>query len=126
MKLQLPTPLKRHIHETIRHGSRHRRYVMTAFLMGAVVSLLEVACTGQVYGPTILFMVREGHERMRALALLGLYNLAFVAPLVFVFVLACLGLSSEKLIETMRRNAALTKFATASLFLLLFVLLLAN
>ncbi|HOW97287.1 MAG TPA: HEAT repeat domain-containing protein [Kiritimatiellia bacterium] len=118
--LQLPGFLKDRIHTVIREGARHARFVAAAFVAGLVVSVLELACTGQVYAPTILFMLKTGEERFAAMGYLLAYNAAFVAPLFVVFALAVFGLRSDALIRFMNRHAAGVKFATAGLFLLLF------
>ncbi|MBU1693864.1 MAG: HEAT repeat domain-containing protein [Verrucomicrobia bacterium] len=118
--LQLPGILKRGIHAVIRQGVRHSRFVIAAFVAGLVVSVLELACTGQVYAPTVLFMLKTGGDRLAAMGYLLAYNAAFVVPLFVVFALAMLGLRSETLIRFMKRHAAGVKFATAALFLLLF------
>ncbi len=120
--LQLPVFLKDRIRKVARTGARHRRFVIAAFISGIVISVLELACTGQVYLPTINYMVQEG--KGSAYAYLLLYNIAFVLPLVIVFILAYTGLRSEALIEFQRKHSAAIKFATAALFLALFVLLL--
>ncbi len=121
MTLQLPAALKSGIHDTIRRGTRNPRFVIAAFVVGLAVSILELACTGQVYLPTIVFMLQRGGGRGGALAYLLLYNLAFVAPLVLILVLGLCGLRQETLVHRMRRHAAAVKFATAALFLLLFL-----
>ncbi len=121
MTLQLPMFLKKRIHATIRHGARHTRFIIAAFVVGVIVSLLELACTGQVYAPTILFMLKTGQERTTALGHLTVYNLAFIAPLFVIFGLACQGLTNERLRTFMERHAAFVKFATAALFFTLFV-----
>ncbi|MDF1851433.1 MAG: HEAT repeat domain-containing protein [Verrucomicrobiales bacterium] len=119
--LQLPTFLKDRIRKVARKGARHHRYVIAAFLSGVVISVLELACTGQVYLPTINYMVQEG--KSSAYGLLLIYNLAFVLPLIIIFILAFYGLRSEALIEFQRKHSAVIKFATAGLFLALFLLL---
>jgi len=124
MTLQLPGPLKRRIRQTIRLSVRHARMVPAAFVAGVVIAILELACTGQVYAPTILFMVRTGRGTPWTLGYLLLYNVAFVLPLVVVFGLACRGLRSETLTRVMQRHAAAVKFGTAVLFLCLAVFLL--
>jgi cytochrome c biogenesis protein CcdA len=122
MALQLPAVLKRHIHRVVREGSRHRHFVVAAFIAGVLISLLELACTGQVYAPTIIFMLKAGRNTWGALRYLLLYNLAFVAPLLVIFALAYGGLRSETLGRVLQRHAASVKFASAGLFLAIFVL----
>lgn len=123
MTLQLPAVLKNSIHATIRGGVRLRRYVAAAFGMAVLVSVLELACTGQGYLPTIAYLWQTGYARPAMLALLAVYNLAFVAPLAIIFLLTYRGLRSETLVRKLNRHAAVVKFATAALFLVLFALL---
>ena len=121
MTLQLPGPLKRGIHAAVRHGTRQRRFMLAAALLGVAVSLLELACTGQVYAPTIIFMIQSGAARPKALLLLLAYNAAFVLPLVVVFVFTAAGTGSARLQGFMVRHMAPVKFAMALLFAVLFV-----
>ncbi|MFP4357309.1 MAG: HEAT repeat domain-containing protein [Puniceicoccaceae bacterium] len=118
--LQLPKPLKKLVNATIRKGVRHSRFVLAAFVTGAVIAILELACTGQVYAPTIAFVLQSGADRPAALAYLLLYNLAFVLPLLLVMLLAYRGLTSQKLQRFFEKNVALVKFGNAALFALLF------
>lgn len=122
MVLQLPGVLKARIHEAVRHSSRHRHFVIAAFVAGLAIAVLELACTGQVYAPTILYMLKTGQGRIGAVAYLGLYNAAFIVPLLIVFAGAYGGLRSERLTVWLQERAALVKFATAILFAALFVL----
>jgi cytochrome c biogenesis protein CcdA len=55
------------------------------FITGVVISIIELACTGQVYLPTILFVLGVPELRLQAGVYLVLYNLMFVLPLVVVF-----------------------------------------
>jgi len=124
MSLQLPIFLKDRIRGTIRTGARSRRFVLAAFVSGVVVSVLELACTGQVYLPTIVFAMKSGQTG--AYGFLLLYNVAFVLPLLVVFVLAWRGMGSESLIRFQRDHTALVKTALGLLFLTLFIALLAS
>lgn len=119
MTLQLPEFLKLQIHAVIREGAHHRRFIAMAFLLGVIISFLELACTGQVYAPTIFFMVRSGS--IQALFSLLLYNLAFITPLLVIFILAYGGMRSNSLTRFLQKRAALVKFGTAVIFFLLFL-----
>jgi cytochrome c biogenesis protein CcdA len=121
MTLQLPGMLKERIRSTVRSGTRATRFIAAAFGAGIVISLLELACTGQVYLPTILYMLRSGESG--AVAHLVLYNVAFVVPLIVVFILAWSGLRSEALIRFQNQHTTLVKILTGVLFLLLAALL---
>ena len=119
MKLKLPTRMRRWINRVIREGAKARAIAAIAFITGIVVSLIELACTGQVYLPTILFVLGVPALRIRALAYLLLYNLMFIVPLVVVFSLAYWGTTSERLGQFVNRRAGAIKLATAGLFTLL-------
>jgi cytochrome c biogenesis protein CcdA len=126
MKLQLPAALKRRIHFTISRRSRMRNYLFGALAAGAIVSLLELACTGQVYLPTITWAVQDASLRPYAFPLLVLYNLMFVTPLVAIIVLTYYGLSSQELALFLHRRAAAVKLLTAVFFFGMAALLLYN
>jgi len=119
MRIKLPLRLRRWINRVIREGAGLRAFVPVALVTGMVISLIELACTGQVYLPTIIFVLGVPNLKARAAAYLVLYNLMFILPLVVVFVLAYLGTTSEQLGRFITRRAAAVKLLTAALFLLL-------
>jgi len=123
MSLNLPTRLRDRIHERIRAG--RRAYCGAAFISGIAVSLMELACTGQVYLPTISFVLTMDANEMRAsaLAYLVIYNVAFILPLLVVLGLATYGVSARRLQEVFVRHAAKSKLAMAILFVTLGALL---
>ncbi len=114
--LRLPDMLRKRVRRAIREGASVRNYVWAAFLTGVVVSLLELACTGQVYLPTIIFVTGVPELRINAMSYLVLYNLMFIVPLVIIFVLVYYGTTSLQLATFLRRNAALVKLLTAVFF----------
>jgi cytochrome c biogenesis protein CcdA/HEAT repeat protein/glutaredoxin len=122
--LQLPGFLKERIRGSIREGSRKYHYISAAFVTGIIISFLELACTGQVYAPTIMFMLKTSQQSFQAYYLLFIYNLAFILPLIAIFILSYLGMKSATLTKIFKKNAAFVKFGTALLFLVIFVILL--
>lgn len=122
MRLNLPEPLRERIKGRIRATSG--AFVGTAFVSGLVVSLLELACTGQVYLPTISFVVGIPQMRGYAIAYLLLYNLVFVLPLLAVLLLAVYGVSAKQFQDWFVENAARSKLIMSVLFVLLGGLLL--
>ena len=96
MTLQLPTFVKLKIHERIRNfTNRHITILWAPFVLGVVIAGMELTCTGQVYIP-IVTMISEPRHRMMAVLYLVCYNLAFIVPLVIVFLLAAFGITSER------------------------------
>lgn len=121
MTLQLPAFLKERIRGVIRSGARSHRFILAAFASGVVISVLELACTGQVYLPTIVYAMKSGATS--AWGFLLLYNVAFILPLIAVFVLAWRGMTSDALIRFQQNHTAGVKTALGCLFLLLFLML---
>ena len=119
MTLRLPDSLREFSKRLIREGTSAKRFVASAFLMGIGVSLVELACTGQVYLPTIIYVLGIPALRAQASLSLVLYNLMFIAPLVGVFILVYYGTTSEQLIEWLTKRAAAVKVGMAVLFVAL-------
>ncbi|MDH7488314.1 MAG: hypothetical protein QHH80_02250 [Anaerolineae bacterium] len=124
MRLKLPTAWRKQINKVIREGSRVRAFVAVAFATGFVVSLIELACTGQVYLPTILFVMSVPSMRAQAISYLMLYNVMFILPLIVVFGLAYAGTSSQTLAAFVNKQTATVKLLTAAIFFILAVWLL--
>ena len=119
MTLNLPKGIRKRINSVIRKGRSTNRYVIGAFITGLIISLLELACTGQVYLPTIIFVSSVPGLRLRAIFYLVVYNLLFILPLVVVFILAYYGTSSEDLTRFIKKHTAAVKIGLGCLFLAL-------
>lgn len=123
--LQLPRFLKKRINIVI--GSRMRtkkrgsisRLIMTSFVVGFLVSLLEVACTGQIYLPTIVFILKNTDLKIKAVFYLFLYNVMFIFPLIIIFLLSLLGVSSVKFNDFLKKNVGKIKILMALVFFIL-------
>lgn len=125
MILQLPHFFKKRINEIIGSHLRKKQdegvfsLLVSAFVVGFFVSLLEAACTGQVYLPTIVLILKNTNLRVLAFGYLIVYNLMFILPLIIVFVLSLLGFSSQKFNNFLKENISRIKFLMFLLFLLL-------
>jgi len=119
MTLVMPEGLRRRVHAVIRRTSSARAFVVVALVTGAVVSFLELACTGQVYFATIVSLIDAPGLQAQVLPLLVLYCLMFIVPLVVVFALVYFGTTSYQLGLFLRRHTATVKLGTACLFLAL-------
>ncbi len=117
MLLKLPEPLRKRVNATIRKGRNTSNYVVGAFVAGLLVSLLELACTGQVYLPTIIFVSSIPELRLQAVLYLVLYNLMFILPLIVIFVLVYFGTTSKDLTQFLQKRAALVKFLMGLIFI---------
>ena len=119
MTLRIPTRLRKQINRVIREGAQVRYFVPVAFGTGFVVSIIELACTGQVYLPTIIFVMGMQDLGRQPFTYLLLYNVAFILPLVVVFGLAYFGTTSEQLGMFIGRRTVLVKLGTTLLYLVL-------
>jgi cytochrome c biogenesis protein CcdA len=116
MSLRLSDGLRSRVRAVIRRSQRVRAFVIGAVVTGVVVSLLELACTGQIYLPTIVLVISDPELRAQALVYLVLYNLLFILPLVVVFVLTYFGTTSLQFGLFLKRRAAAVKLGAALVF----------
>ncbi len=118
MLLQLPASFKRRIHDAVRARVRSSAIAGGTLVLGFLVSVFELACTGQVYLPTIVYLVRT-EKQLGGYLYLSLYNIGFIAPLLAVFGLSFAGLTSQALTGLFRRSVGAVKLGLALLFLVL-------
>ena len=120
--LQLPDRVKGMIRAVAEASWSGPAVTLAGVGCGILVTLLDSLCTGQIYVPVVaLISGQDGF--LRQLALLAIYNLAFIAPLVTVFVLAARGADSERMSRWSKRNVFPSKLALAAMFAVLGVLL---
>ena len=115
--LQLPKSFKQRIHKVIREQTRTSGVIIGAVVIGFAISALELVCTGQVYLPTITFVMGVEGMRGDALSYLILYNLMFVTPLLVVFGFVYWGTTSMQLGGVLQRHLMSVKLGTGVLLL---------
>ncbi len=119
MKLKMPARLRKRMNQMIRKRTTFGGFLIGAVVTGFFISLFELICTGQVYLPTLVYMVQVAEFSGRALGYLIIYNIAFIIPLVVIFILVRFGMTEKHLQIFLTRRAGLTKIFTALLFLAL-------
>ncbi len=122
MLLQLPLGIKQRIHKDIKEKSAVGGIIFGSLLAGFLVSILEFGCTGQVYLPTITFMVSKAGIALKPLLALLLYNIMFILPLIAIACVATL-FSTQSIAQSLRTRIPAVKFFTALLFFILGTLL---
>jgi cytochrome c biogenesis protein CcdA len=136
MFLQLPKVIKERIHSVI--GGHYRRLktgggspaktllglMLSALITGFLVSLLEAVCTGQLYLPTIAFVIKSGSLSARAVFYLLLYNLMFILPLAAIFLFALFGATSNEFSKFLKKHLGSIKILMSLMFFGLGILLL--
>ena len=113
--LQLPKSLKQRIHKVIREQTRTSGLIIGALVIGFAISALELVCTGQVYLPTITFVMGVEGMRTHALTYLILYNLMFIVPLLAVFGCVYWGTTSMQLGGVLQQHLMPVKLGTGLL-----------
>ena len=119
MTLKLNKNLRERINAIIRKNVKVRHYVLGAFMMGFGISILELACTGQVYLPTVVFIINTQGIQFRATLLLIAYNVAFIVPLIIIFALFWHGSSEKTISQWLTNNAGKIKLSMGILFIFL-------
>lgn len=127
--LQLPGLVKKKIHEVIHSTLDLRKdtqaqknvfkLVVSAFICGFIVSLFESVCTGQLYLPTIAYIFKTTPLKLKALGLLLLYNLMFIVPLILIFRLSFVGMTSIDFSNIAKKHLSGVKLVMGLIFLLL-------
>jgi len=131
IKLKLPGMVKKQIHGVIKDHTKDKsnkqsviKLALTALSCGFIVSLLESVCTGQLYVPTIVYVLGVPGLKAQAWLYLLLYNLMFIVPLVTIFMFALFGVTSEGFAKIAKLHLAKIKLITAFVFFFLGLFLL--
>ena len=121
MTLQLPKAFKKRINLAMAKGVRARWLMVGVFVAGVTVSFFEAACTGQVYLPTIMALANI--TPWQSFMLLIWYNFLFIVPLLIIFALVLIGVTSTQLAEFFKKNVAWTKLALGAVFVIMAIVL---
>jgi len=114
--LGLPASWREKIARLLGAHVGRKRWLAGVFGVGVIVSLLESICTGQVYVPTLTYMVRTTPERWQALSMLAAYNAMFVMPLLGLGGALALGVRSQRIVEWQKKHAVPARVIMAGLF----------
>ena len=95
----------------IREQTRTSGVIAGAIVIGFIISVLELVCTGQVYLPTLTFVSGIEEIRSSVIVYLLLYNLMFIVPLLVVFVCVYWGTTCEQLGSVLQRHLVTVKVA---------------
>lgn len=116
--LEIPKSRKPMIKKYIRRAS-----LPAALILGFLVSMFELPCTGGVY-LAILSMLSNSMTRMAAIPYLFLYNFIFVVPLLVILILVAKGGSAEKMEKWRLRKRKYMKLIAGLFMILLGIIML--
>ncbi len=123
MILQLPLIVKKRIHQEIKEKTGIGGIMIGSFIAGILISFLEFGCTGQVYFPTITFVVSRANLGSKPFFLLLIYNIMFILPLIVIAIVAGI-ISRDNVANFLSKRIPVIKILTAILFFVLGILLL--
>lgn len=122
--LQLSSQMKKRIHRVMRRGLKPGHLVLGGLFIGILVTALESVCTGQVYVPTLILILKDNAlAEGRAWQLLLLYNTMFILPIVLVFIAVYFGLRTDTLLAWSRRNVVVSKSLLGLFFIAMALLI---
>ncbi|HAK45575.1 MAG TPA: hypothetical protein DCO79_06610, partial [Spirochaeta sp.] len=84
--------------------------------------IFELGCTGQIYFPTITYIIQTD-KAASGFLYLALYNIAFILPLAAVFIVVFLGITSKRITKKFQTNLGIIKILTGFLFIAFAVLM---
>jgi len=119
--LKLPERLKLFINRFTRKFLKTKAILPASFTIGIVVTIVESACTGQVYVPTLVLISSEEGVFSKYFLWLLFYNLMFIIPLILVFAAAYGGLKLSNFLTISRRSVVYSKLAMGIFFTVLAV-----
>jgi hypothetical protein len=123
--LTLPAPLKKRINAIIGSGLRGEnksgffRLSIAAFIVGIMVSVLEMVCTGQIYLPTLVYIMKNSDYRLHAFLYILVYNFMFIIPLLAILCLFLLGAQPGNFNSFLKKHVGTLKIAMAIIFVAL-------
>lgn len=103
----------------------YKASVPAAIVLGALVSLFELPCTGGVY-IAILSMISKQGITGGGVWLLALYNFIFIVPLLIILGLVTKGISSEKINSWKNDNKQSMRLIIGFAMIILAVLMLSD
>jgi cytochrome c biogenesis protein CcdA len=122
---KMPQFLRQKLEDKIReHAGLQTTHLAAPFVLGVFISGIELTCTGQVYIP-IVTMIADPQYRLTALLYLAVYNLAFILPLVAVFLLTVWGFLHARVGQS-KPFVAAVKLGHAAFFSIMAMVILYN
>ena len=100
-------------------------FLVSGIIFTAVsVSLLELGCTGQIYLPIITFIIQSTNNNLKAILFLILYNLAFIIPLLVIFLFFIFGVKQQKVGKFFEKKIVVIKILMGFVFFALGIIIL--
>lgn len=122
-KNQLPDRIKFKLSNILRNSIFSKFAAGVALMVGFLIGAVELACTGQIYFPTLTYMIQATNYGFESLMLLIGYNLMFVLPLIIITIVAAVIKEPEKVkTVVMKRNWIIKLVANIFFVIMIFIL----
>lgn len=118
MALKMPETLRRVKQRVLRTQMKKAYLLPAVFLAGFAVSLLELACTGQIYLPTLAMIASMPEKAHGAYSALFIYAGMFISPLLCLTLLISIGMPASAMTAWGRKTVPASKMALSVIFLL--------
>ncbi len=120
--LQLSLPMKKRLHKVVRNNNGKIFFLGGVIVTGFTVSVIELACTGQVYLPTIAYMIQTDSSLLGLRSLI-IYNLSFIIPMGIIFALIYAGLEFTAISRVFKGKIHYVKLLLSAFFIFLAVII---
>jgi hypothetical protein len=117
IKLKLPSKNKEFIHNLIRKIALFKFRYLVAFLLGFLVTLSELLCTGQIYLVTLMSINME--QGIIKILHLVVFNIGFIIPILILSFLVYEGREVMSMSEVVLDKMWIIKLITAVIMLVL-------
>lgn len=119
VSLKLPEALSGRLRSLMSGGAKSQHLLAGAVFTGFSATIIESACTGQIYLPTLVLLAKMEPLSFRWISYLLLYNLMFIVPLLAIFAAVMCGATRGVLLDWSRKNVVWGKALMGLFFLLL-------
>jgi cytochrome c biogenesis protein CcdA len=124
VKNQLPDTIKYKMVNLLRRNVFSKFAVVTSIVVGFVIGAVELACTGQIYFPTLTYMIQSTNYGPKSILLLVLYNIMFVLPLIIITVIAGCIKQPEQIKGAIMKKNWIIKLVANIFFVIMSIILL--
>lgn len=123
-KNQLPDTIKFKLSNILRNSIFLKCASLVGLAVGFLIGVVELACTGQIYFPTLTYMIQSTNYGFESIMLLLGYNTMFVLPLIIITIIAAIIKEPEKVkMAIMQKNWVIKLIANIFFVIMMAILL---
>lgn len=111
IKLQLPSKNKEFIHNLIKRLTQYKLKYLVSLILGFLVTLSELLCTGQVYLTTMIAIYK--FDSITRILYLTVFNIGFIFPILIISVLIYKGREVMDMTDVLFTKLWIIKVITA-------------